>query len=703
LINPQSPDTDGDGLPDSVENYYGLNRFNASDANADLDTDDLPNWWEYQQSFNLDDSFTGMEDSDFDTLDNLSEYLHGTDPWLADSDNDGFDDAEEIAAGSHPRHSGSTPITPGNYGTGSSIIDTDGDGIPDDQDAYPTDPTNTPDPSTGPHNPYTPLQPPANLLAMATAIDTVRLDWTPTISSRPTSIETSTNGVTWTLQEVVPAGVTHLIIPDLNPDQRVYFRARTGDVGGGGSGAGAAVTPPGSLMEFIVKAGRKITDYLYGPSMQVAHTPPPPPFSPPSPHRDLIPRDDYTTPSWLHLQTRFKAIGYNEWLDTDPATGNSYGACLNYTLSNHLGTTEVLADIMVFGAAALPTDSEREDLLVNAMVNGSGGQTLDAPSYPGFSALQAWGNGNGTGYDTSPIHPLSFPQVDAQGWRTHAGISSSMGANCSTETIQSQDSTSKELVSAMWQQVRFKSDRAIPEAVTRNYLVIKTVQGTPPLLPVQTVLGNATLGLPASIANPVPQIPLGTATFSSSGTATGEVEVVAMPDGSQALALEPQLQQGFNVSISLIPVELLTDLNNDGKIDSADGALRDKALKQGASDEDKEKGTEYTFVNDKQSNGAWDAEDEGAFSFAYPSEGKLPKPPTDHKDDDDVEELKITLNANFGALWFEHLFIEDIGFYRTRECKEADKIDIKPDAPYNLAENEPLPSSIFMRVESTYV
>jgi hypothetical protein len=327
LINPQSPDTDGDGLPDSVENYYGLNRFNASDANADLDTDDLPNWWEYQQSFNLDDSFTGMEDSDFDTLDNLSEYLHGTDPWLADSDNDGFDDAEEIAAGSHPRHSGSTPITPGNYGTGSSIIDTDGDGIPDDQDAYPTDPTNTPDPSTGPHNPYTPLQPPANLLAMATAIDTVRLDWTPTISSRPTSIETSTNGVTWTLQEVVPAGVTHLIIPDLNPDQRVYFRARTGDVGGGGSGAGAAVTPPGSLMEFIVKAGRKITDYLYGPSMQVAHTPPPPPFSPPSPHRDLIPRDDYTTPSWLHLQTRFKAIGYNEWLDTDPATGNSYGAC----------------------------------------------------------------------------------------------------------------------------------------------------------------------------------------------------------------------------------------------------------------------------------------------------------------------------------------------------------------------------------------
>jgi hypothetical protein len=190
------------------------------------------------------------------------------------------------------------------------------------------------------------------------------------------------------------------------------------------------------------------------------------------------------------------------------------------------------------------------------MINGSGGQSPGAPSYPGFSALQAWGSGNGTEYDTSPIYPLSFPQVDAQGWRTRAGISSSMGANCSTETIQAQDSTSKELVSAVWQQVRFKSDRPIPEAVTKNYLVMKTIQGTPPALPVQTVLGTATLGLPASVANPVPQIPLSTATFSSSGTATGEVSVVSMPDGSQALALEPQLQQGFNVGISLLPIEI---------------------------------------------------------------------------------------------------------------------------------------------------
>lgn len=114
-----------------MEAYYGLNRFDDSDANADIDGDGLPNLWEYQYSFSLRDVFTAIEDPDNDTLTNLEEYLHGTDPWLADTDGDGFDDADEIAAGSHPRQSGSTPANPGSYGTGSSIIDSDGDGLSD--------------------------------------------------------------------------------------------------------------------------------------------------------------------------------------------------------------------------------------------------------------------------------------------------------------------------------------------------------------------------------------------------------------------------------------------------------------------------------------------------------------------------------------------------------------------------------------------
>lgn len=62
---------------------------------------------------------------------------------------------------------------------------------------------------------------------------------------------------------------------------------------------------------------------------------------------------------------------------------------------------------------------------------------------------------------------------------------------------------------------------------------------------------------------------------------------------------------------TLLPIDLATDLNNDGQITSADSALREAATKSGASDTDKKKGTEYMFINDKMSNGVWDVDDEG--------------------------------------------------------------------------------------------
>jgi len=55
-----SADTDGDGMPDSWEIQYGLNRLSAADANQDLDGDGLTN---------------------------LQEYLAGTDPTSSDANN----------------------------------------------------------------------------------------------------------------------------------------------------------------------------------------------------------------------------------------------------------------------------------------------------------------------------------------------------------------------------------------------------------------------------------------------------------------------------------------------------------------------------------------------------------------------------------------------------------------------------------------
>lgn len=41
------PDTDGDGIPDTWENQYGLNHTNAMDRTADADLDGMLNWQEY--------------------------------------------------------------------------------------------------------------------------------------------------------------------------------------------------------------------------------------------------------------------------------------------------------------------------------------------------------------------------------------------------------------------------------------------------------------------------------------------------------------------------------------------------------------------------------------------------------------------------------------------------------------------------------
>ncbi len=73
-ISISSKDTDGDGLIDPWEEFYGTN---PSTDDADLDNDN-------------------------DGLTNLQEFEQGTHPFIADSDNDGYSDGYEVSIGTLP-------------------------------------------------------------------------------------------------------------------------------------------------------------------------------------------------------------------------------------------------------------------------------------------------------------------------------------------------------------------------------------------------------------------------------------------------------------------------------------------------------------------------------------------------------------------------------------------------------------------------
>ena len=103
--DPLNPDTDGDGLRDSVEVANGLNPRDPADAAADSDGDGISNAQEIALG-------TGVHnpDSDGDGLTDGQEVnTYGTNPLLADSDGDGFSDGVEIASGSDPLNPTSVP------------------------------------------------------------------------------------------------------------------------------------------------------------------------------------------------------------------------------------------------------------------------------------------------------------------------------------------------------------------------------------------------------------------------------------------------------------------------------------------------------------------------------------------------------------------------------------------------------------------
>lgn len=138
--DPLSTDTDGDGMPDKWELDNGFNPTNVSDAAQDADGDGLTNLQEFLNGAN-----PHAGDTDSDGLGDAAEVnTHHTLAYSADSDNDGMPDKWEVDNNLNPIVNDAALDPDGDVlsnvyeyraGTNPHIVDTDGDGAPDYDEA----------------------------------------------------------------------------------------------------------------------------------------------------------------------------------------------------------------------------------------------------------------------------------------------------------------------------------------------------------------------------------------------------------------------------------------------------------------------------------------------------------------------------------------------------------------------------------------
>ena len=107
--NPTNGDTDGDGMPDGWEVYWGFQPLNSSDSSDDPDNDSLINLYEFDNS-----RVEGFDDNVYN-----ADHITGSNPLLKDTDADLIQDGEECVLGDD------------GYVTDPSNPDSDGDGMPD--------------------------------------------------------------------------------------------------------------------------------------------------------------------------------------------------------------------------------------------------------------------------------------------------------------------------------------------------------------------------------------------------------------------------------------------------------------------------------------------------------------------------------------------------------------------------------------------
>lgn len=133
--NPAMPDTDDDDLTDGAEIAAG-----TDPTDPDSDDDTVPDGTEVALGVDPLDPTDADTDSDSDGVGNAAEVADGTDPADPDTDNDTLTDGAE-------KTNGTNPLNP----------DSDGDGVGDARDAFPTDPsrsaTPNPDPAPGAGDP----------------------------------------------------------------------------------------------------------------------------------------------------------------------------------------------------------------------------------------------------------------------------------------------------------------------------------------------------------------------------------------------------------------------------------------------------------------------------------------------------------------------------------------------------------------------
>ncbi|MDE7252729.1 MAG: cellulose binding domain-containing protein [Acetatifactor sp.] len=114
-------DTDNDGAPDYIEDYFGTDK-NKTDTDGDGLSDFIELYSLVLDPLNVDTDGNGVadgdEDLDGDGLSNLSEIEIGTSIFEPDTDEDGLSDADEIRL----------------YGTNPLLKDTDSDGVSDSKE-----------------------------------------------------------------------------------------------------------------------------------------------------------------------------------------------------------------------------------------------------------------------------------------------------------------------------------------------------------------------------------------------------------------------------------------------------------------------------------------------------------------------------------------------------------------------------------------
>lgn len=112
-------DTDNDGIPDCLEDRWGLNKHSAADAALDTDGDSLTNLQEYLAGTNI-----SLADTDGDGINDGYEVNNDLQPLINDAsedlDGDGLTNQEELA-----------------LGTMANNTDSDNDGRPDNEDPNP--------------------------------------------------------------------------------------------------------------------------------------------------------------------------------------------------------------------------------------------------------------------------------------------------------------------------------------------------------------------------------------------------------------------------------------------------------------------------------------------------------------------------------------------------------------------------------------